>query len=105
MSKQLVKFPYKIHALETVEECMPCANGVYYATEEEALERCHQYLQAPGQNTAGFVIFRAITIVRPEARPVRVNKVLDDGSISETTMLDDLAFLYGPKEDDSSDDQ
>jgi len=92
-AKQIVKFPYKIHALETVEACEPCANGVYYATEEEAMERCHDYLQRPGQYSAGFVIFKAHTIVRPEARPVRVNRVLDDGTLGDTEMAGDMDFL------------
>jgi len=93
MPKQIVKYPFKIHALETVEECQPYSNGTYYATEEEALERCHEYLQAPGQHTAGFVIFKAHVVVRPEARPVRVNRINEDGSIGETEIVDDMDFL------------
>ncbi len=93
MSDQIVKYPYKIHALETVEACEPCSNGVYYATEEEALERCHAYLQAPGQHTTGFVIFKAHIVVRPEARPVRMNRIEADGTLGETDMLDDTSFM------------
>lgn len=105
MPKQLVKYPYKIHALETVENCQPCANGMYYETEDEALERCHQYLQSPGQTTTGFVIFRAVAIVRPEARPVRVNRVKDDGSIGETRTYDEnLSFLFPTREADEDSD-
>lgn len=100
MSKQLVKYPFKIHALETVEACQPCTNGIYYATEEEARMMCHEYLQRPGQDTRGFVIFRAITIVRPEARPVRVNHIEPDGSIGGTSILDEMDWLTDQSEPD-----
>ena len=103
MPKQIVEYPYKIHALETVESCLPCSNGRYYATEEEAVERCHDYLQVPGQETSGFVIFKAIAVVRPEARPVRVNKINDDGTLGATKMVDEYAWLSPPPETDTDD--
>lgn len=104
MSKQIVEFPFKIHALETVHARIPCSNGAYYATEQEALERCHEYLQSPGQETAGFVIFKAVAVVRPEAIPVRVNRIEDDGSLGETTSMDEYDWLRPAIEDGSDKD-
>jgi len=95
VSNQIVKYPFKIHALETVEQRLPCTNGTYYATGEEALERCHRYLQA-GQNTVGFVIFKAHLVVRPEAHPIRTNRVNEDGSLGETRTVDEDSFSFLP---------
>lgn len=85
---------HKIHAIETVEDGLTAAghqtacNTVFYDTElEEVAKRCQSYLNRPGNETAGFVIFKAVAIVRRPQAPVEV--ITFDGNLLEHVTVDE----------------
>jgi hypothetical protein len=84
----------KIHALETIEDAvmrgglMDHCNTVFYEDSlEDVIARCQGYLGKPGQTSEGFVIFKAVAVVRVPLKPTEV--IVFDESLLQAPIVGD----------------